>query len=456
MADDETLARLAALEEQIRQLNQRLNALEQPNPVQFTATPPVPKPPPIVPPIAKPSTPHPAPATPPPIPRRDFEAAIGKKWASWLGALLLLLGVCFFLKYAWDHQWIHPTPMMRLVAAVVMGVFVGLLGEWTYRRKMESLAGACFGAAVAIVMASFFGAVTLFSIAQRPLTPSQALIAVAITTLAGLGISLRASNQTPAVIALIGAYLAPFILNTGVDRSRDFLIYLTLVSTLAWILDLLRPKWIAVRITGLVGAWVAYSVWQSDVGAAHQTLALIFAGIFFVSFLADFCVSGHDFQDHVAILSVINTAFAFSAVYQAFHKTSLVNVGIAALLFALAHAIAAAVMRGGSVKLSSRLQSAALITLAVPLLLNHFAITVTWAVMALVVGILGRTLNLKWVYRWSISLWILAVLHLLLTDTSDHALRATWFSIGDLQISRWLLMDWALAALAQVVANLRP
>ena len=76
----------------------------------------------------------------PPTPRVSLEARIGKNLAGWVGAIVLVLGVGFFLKYAWQHEWIHPSPLGRVTFAALAGVGLGAIGEWLYRKPMRGLA----------------------------------------------------------------------------------------------------------------------------------------------------------------------------------------------------------------------------------------------------------------------------------------------------------------------------
>src|SRR5688572_9770783 len=74
-------------------------------------------------------------------PSRSIENVIGQNWASWVGAIVLFLGIVFFLKYAWDQGWIRPSPAMRVAAAVASGAALAAAGEWLYWRRVRGLAG---------------------------------------------------------------------------------------------------------------------------------------------------------------------------------------------------------------------------------------------------------------------------------------------------------------------------
>ena len=50
----------------------------------------------------------------------DLEGRIGGRWLQHAGMIVLVLGIAFFLRYAFDHEWLSP------VVRVVLGAFVGV------------------------------------------------------------------------------------------------------------------------------------------------------------------------------------------------------------------------------------------------------------------------------------------------------------------------------------------
>jgi uncharacterized membrane protein len=387
----------------------------------------------------------------------NLEQSIGKNWASWIGALLLVLGVTFFLKYAWDQGWVHPTPTMRLAAAVGLGVAVGAVGEWLYRKKMAALAGACFGAGIAIVMASFFGGYVIFDPGERPLEAGGAFVAVAVTALAGIGLALRTGIVVPGAIALVGAYLAPFVLTTGADKSLELLVYLTVLSAVGWALGLLRPGWQSIRLITFGGTWLSFAAWYAAVGRGHDALALGFAAVYFAGFLGEMVVSSRRpgvAQNALAVLSLVNTAAIFYTAYGVLRGQPAL-VGAIAVGLALVHAGVAAVGASREFKLSSLLQTAGLLTLAVPLVLDRFLITFAWAGMALGVCVLGWLLDVRAARPWAIALWLLAAVRLVVFDRGGR-LGAVVVQVGQFEITQWLMFVWGMAMMAHAIAYLRP
>src|SRR5205085_820035 len=109
--------------------------------MRFPTPLPLPLPPKIVEPKFSPPAVMPPPAAPvepmrarTSAPRVEFETLIGRNAASWIGGIVLLLGICFFLKYAWDRGWIRPSRQARVAAAVMLGIGTCALGEWVCRK----------------------------------------------------------------------------------------------------------------------------------------------------------------------------------------------------------------------------------------------------------------------------------------------------------------------------------
>src|SRR5687768_932103 len=165
-----------SLQQQLELTSRRLHELESAAPASRETPPPVPPATPIEPPrpvrqmdsqvdVAETEPVRPA-AIPPPLPQparailrgspppgsdapylvrasRDrgfsLERSIGAHWTSWVGGLIVFLGVCFFLKYAWDQGWLRPSPQVRVLAAILFGAALLAVGEFLYRRSAQVL-----------------------------------------------------------------------------------------------------------------------------------------------------------------------------------------------------------------------------------------------------------------------------------------------------------------------------
>ena len=62
----------------------------------------------------------------------DWERLLGRNWFAIIGAVALVVGIGFFLKLAFDNDWIGDTG--RIVLGVVLGLSLLGVGEYSQRR----------------------------------------------------------------------------------------------------------------------------------------------------------------------------------------------------------------------------------------------------------------------------------------------------------------------------------
>ena len=81
------------------------------------------------------------PVSPPPVKRepseiqREWEQILGGNWLARIGVFTLIIGAAFFLKFAFDKNWLGP--LGRVILGVVAG-FVMLAGGHYWRKKYPS------------------------------------------------------------------------------------------------------------------------------------------------------------------------------------------------------------------------------------------------------------------------------------------------------------------------------
>src|SRR5512146_272203 len=126
---------LSELRQLIARLTERVYRLERAagieSPAEIRATPErveVPKPP-VMAVEEQPVPPAPAPSTFASLPQQgseldtdDLESKIGSQWLNRVGIAALLIGVSFFLKYAFENNWIGPSG--RIAIGLLAGIAI--------------------------------------------------------------------------------------------------------------------------------------------------------------------------------------------------------------------------------------------------------------------------------------------------------------------------------------------
>ncbi|HMC23628.1 MAG TPA: DUF2339 domain-containing protein [Thermoanaerobaculia bacterium] len=262
--------RLASIERRLEQIEQRLG-LTSPQPQQ------PPEPTPSAPPRA---APPPAARRPPPAPRpsASVESLIGAHWLNRIGIAALPVGVAFFLKYAFENEWIGPAA--RVGIGIVSGVALMIWSDRFHARGHRLFAHSLEVVAVGILYLSIWAASQTYALIPN----GAAFIAMTVVTFALVALAIRHQSEFLAGLALTGGFLTPVLLSTGVNRQTALFTYITLLNIAALVLVSLYP-WVRALIVAFFGTLFLYIGWyQSFYTRAQMPRTIAFASLFLLLF----------------------------------------------------------------------------------------------------------------------------------------------------------------------------
>ncbi|MFA6422681.1 MAG: DUF2339 domain-containing protein [Candidatus Buchananbacteria bacterium] len=213
--------------------------------------------------------------------RKDnIEEKIAGNWFAKIGILAVVIGVAFFLKYAFDNNWINEYG--RIAIGVIVGGSFFALGIWLVKKYFvygQVLAGGGLG----ILYLSFFAAYNFYHIISYPL----AFLLISLVTIIGILISIYKNTPSLTYIAVIMAFLTPFLLWSS-DVSQVGLFTYLLILDLAIIAVSLFKKeqvWTSLSWLGFVATELTFLVWQSAYWVPSQYFTtMIFLSLFFLIF----------------------------------------------------------------------------------------------------------------------------------------------------------------------------
>ena len=220
--DRDVEARLARLEEEVRQLRAQVEALAQRLGREETS-------PPGRPPAAQTAermTPPAGtvPAVPVREPRQRRLQVRHEAWLGCLGILFLFVGLALFLTYAVQQGWVRPLFVVG-VGVVVGAIMVGL--GWRLTPQRHVLGPLLLGGGVAVWYLTDVAALRLYEL----LTPLVALgVALAVTVVA-FGLSVGRATAVPATLGVLGGLAAPFLVGGERGGVTPFLAYTLIVLT---------------------------------------------------------------------------------------------------------------------------------------------------------------------------------------------------------------------------------
>ena len=209
-------------------------AVVTPSPVVAVATPLPATPAPVramaepapLPPVIPPAPVRPVYVPPPPRePAINWEQFMGAKLFAWLGALALFLGVAFFLKYSIEHGWIPNEVRVAMGFVFGAGLIVG--GLRIPREKYAITAQSLIAAGVVSLYAvTFMCGKDHYDF----LGPVAMLLVMTLITTTAFFLAVRLEAQVVAILGLLGGFLTPVLLSTGVDNPPGLFGYLALLD----------------------------------------------------------------------------------------------------------------------------------------------------------------------------------------------------------------------------------
>jgi len=213
----------------------------------------------------------------------NFEKYIGENLFGKIGILIFIIGIGFFVKYAIDQNWINETARTLMGYAVGAGMLV--LAERLHKRYYtfsSLLAGGAFGIYY-LITAIAFHYYALFS-------HTIAFVILCVTTIFMSVVSVLYDRKELAVTALVGGFIAPFIISTDSSSIISLQIYITILNIGMFCLAMYK-KWAILPMVSfaftyiiLWGTTALGSFSDSEAGTTYPTL-FAFATLFYVIFL---------------------------------------------------------------------------------------------------------------------------------------------------------------------------
>ena len=198
---------------------------------QAPSRPPAPAAPPVVAPL--PPQPPARPAARPdaalpdaaaPMAEESLESRIGGRWLLYVGTAALVLGIGFFVKYAFDNDWIDETGRVLIGAAVGLAMVAG--GHRIARRGYALYGQIVGGGGFAALYISVYAALAFYGLIGRP----AAFGLMVLVTAGAAAAAIVHRSLGLAVFAVTGGYLTPFLVGGGENAQVTLLTYDTVLA----------------------------------------------------------------------------------------------------------------------------------------------------------------------------------------------------------------------------------
>ncbi len=382
--------------------------------------------------VAQPVEPPETPAfTPAPARTFHLETLVGQKLIGWIAILLIFLAACFFLKYAFENQWIGELGRVTLeIAAGLLFLFAGFDRHrkgWTYFSLVLTAGG------ITILYLSIYGAFAYYHL----IPVSAAFFFLALVVAQSYLLSTAYNAPTIAIVATIGGFLNPVLLNTGRDQYLVLFTYI-LVLDAGVLAVVIARRWRFLSSLAYLGTQLLFWAWYgAHYHPEKRTAALLFQLAVLLMFLAldaaprfrQAAVRPEEWA-RLAVNPFVFYGICYELLNTDRHEwMGALALALAVLYAALARRELALANRNTGMLLTTIGTALTFVTIAIPVQLNADWIAVAWALEAAVflwAAGYAATPSLRW---FSVVLFALALGRYLYSDTHiDRALFTPVFN----------------------------
>ena len=227
--------------------------------------------------------------SPPPPPRAStagakpassLESRIGAQLLNRIGILAVLIGTAWFLKLAFDRNWIGPG--IRILIGLICAAALVVWSEQFRRRGFSAFSYSLKALGTSIAYLSLWAASSVYHLAPTWLV----FLAMTAVTIVNAVLARRQRSELLAIYALAGGLATPGLLAMGHDSALLLFSYLALLNGGALLLLALHP-WKRLAWAALLGTAVYYIGWTlSEDDPSRFLVTGCFLGLFFAGFAA--------------------------------------------------------------------------------------------------------------------------------------------------------------------------
>ncbi len=357
---------------------------------------------------------------PPQKKKADFEKFVGEKLISYVGIVILVLGVAFFVKFAIDQGWINE------VARVAIGILAGgvLIGLAHYLRlNFRAFSSVLAGGGLAVLYFTIAFGFQMYHLFSQPVA---FVLMVGITGFAIL-LSLAYDRKELAIFAILGGFASPFMVATGAGNYIVLFTYIAILNIGMLILAYFK-KWNLVNIVSFVCTLLLYGSWLTgrvlfDMDNPPYAGALFFATLFYIVFFLMNIINnvklGEKFTAFEIIMMLSNSFFYFTAGMLIIHKINpdykgLFTASLAVFNFIFAYILYKNSKADKTLVYSLIAMVLTFLSLAAPIQLQGNNITLFWAAEAVALLWLSQKAELKIVKIGSGVVTILMIVSLMM------------------------------------------
>lgn len=212
----------------------------------------------------------------------DMEKFIGENLINKIGIAILVLAIGFFVKYAIDQNWVGAIGRVA-IGIICGGILIGIAHK--LRNSYKSFSSVLAGGGLAV----FYFTITLAYKQFGLFGQTTAFIIMLIITVFAVLLSILYDKQELAIIALVGGFIAPFLVSTGTGNYITLFVYLIVLNSGLLVIAYYK-SWRLLNLLSFIFTIILFGSWllflPYDASKAKYANGFLFAVIFYLLYFA--------------------------------------------------------------------------------------------------------------------------------------------------------------------------
>jgi uncharacterized membrane protein len=360
----------------------------------------------------------------------DLEKKIGQYWLNRVGIAAMLIGVSYFIKYAFENNWIGAGG--RIATGLLAGIGLVLWSERFRAAGHAAFSYSLKAVGIGALYLSLWGAFQVYHL----IPSAAAFLAMIIVTAATIVMALSQNAEILASFAMIGGFTTPILLSTGQNHEAVLFSYVALLDIAILAMAIVRP-WRRLLWGSFAGTIILYVGWYSSFYPTYynlhsgnqRPLTVFFSALFAAIFAAVPLTTRYERSTKFAgpsitlvLLPLLNAAVFFLQLYAIYEQEPATLTWFALALGAVYLGIGAAFKKrfpGEDTVFLNLLHVAiaiAFITIAIPLKLDAQWITIGWLIESAVLLWISARTKVNFLRYLAVAALVLGIFRLLFYD----------------------------------------
>jgi uncharacterized membrane protein len=206
----------------------------------------------------------------------DLESLIAGRWFNRIGIVALLIAVSYFLKLAFDNNWIGQSG--RVAIGVLLGALMLPWSQWLLGKGYSYFSEGIAALGEATLFLSVWAGCQYYTLYSRDVGFAAMIAITAVMAAVAIG----RNSQRIAVLSLVGGLFTPILASSGKDLQVVLFTYLILLGVGALVITW-KKDWKALAPIAFVGTQIYFWGWYSEFFHSTSPLerTVLFATLFY-------------------------------------------------------------------------------------------------------------------------------------------------------------------------------